>query len=111
MNNTLKNTLFFLLPFMPQFMLNWMNRQIGVKQFEKWQKTGFPVPSPHLLKQNVIAEYQEKSGCSVFIETGTYLGDRCKHRKKDLNELFQSNWGQNWLRMPEKDSGAISILL
>ena len=93
MNNTLKNTLFFLLPFMPQFMLNWMNRQIGVKQFEKWQKTGFPVPSPHLLKQNVIAEYQEKSGCSVFIETGTYLGDMVQAQKKRFKRIISIELG------------------
>ena len=102
MNKTLKHSLFFLLPFMPQFLLNRLNRLIAVKQFEKWQKTGFPVPSPHLLKQNVIAEYQEKYGYSVFVETGTYLGDMVEAQKDRFKRVISIELGAKLAKNAQK---------
>lgn len=48
---------------------------------------------PLLLKQSVITEYQEKFGCSVFIETGTYLGDMVEAQKRRFKKVISIELG------------------
>jgi hypothetical protein len=45
------------------------------EEYESWLRNGSPVPPPHLVKQRAIKEYAAKYRPSIFIETGTYMGD------------------------------------
>ncbi len=63
-----------------------------------WENNGRQGASPHLIKQNIIREHQLRTGHSVLIETGTYLGDMVEAQKNNFkknisielsNELFK----------------------
>lgn len=43
-------------------------------RYVQWQSSGGELPMPHYGKQLVIAEYAERFGPRVLIETGTYTG-------------------------------------
>lgn len=53
-----------------------------------WHLKGCPVPPPHLVKQQIILEYKQKYGHTIFIETGTYLGDMINAQKKNFSKLI-----------------------
>jgi hypothetical protein len=42
---------------------------------KKWELAGKPLPVPHIIKQQTIRYYQQKTGYHVLVETGTYKGD------------------------------------
>jgi len=88
-----KKFLKLFVPLVPQNALNLMKRQLGKKQFEKWQKDGCPVPPPHIVKQNTIGEYQQKYGLTTFVETGTYLGDMVEAQKTRFKKIFSIELG------------------
>lgn len=45
-------------------------------------------PAPHLIKQQVIAYYQDKYKIETFVETGSLYGDMIKAQKNRFKELF-----------------------
>ena len=55
---------------------------------EAWQKNGCPVPPPHVVKQRIIKEYQQRFNYSTFIETGTYLGDMVEAQKSSFKKVI-----------------------
>ena len=40
-----------------------------------WKLKGRPVPAPHAVKQRIVKEYAARFKSSVFIETGTFMGE------------------------------------
>jgi len=90
MNYTL---LKFLKPFFPQELLNIIRKQRDKKQLKKWQKNSCPVPPPHIVKQLTIKEYQQKSGHSTLVETGTYLGEMVEAQKKRFKRIISIELG------------------
>jgi hypothetical protein len=40
----------------------------------RWERTGRPVPPPHLIKQRTVKEHAARYGTRVMVETGTYMG-------------------------------------
>jgi hypothetical protein len=85
MKNVIKRVLF---PITPNFILNPLKRIYQKQQLKEWEKGGRPLPPPHLVKQRVIAEYQQKSGISTLIETGTYMGDMIEAQKGNFKKIF-----------------------
>ncbi len=61
----------------------------------KWEKNGYPNPTPHIIKQNAISEYQKKYGCKILIETGTYLGDMVEVQKKRFDKIISIELGSD----------------
>lgn len=55
---------------------------------KQWESEGKPLPPPHVVKQQIIQDYQEKSSHQVFIETGTYLGDMLMAQTKKFKKLY-----------------------
>lgn len=82
----------FLESITPHFILDayktYKNKYIGPTVIEKWKSQGYPVPTPHYVKQQVISNYQQKFNYQVLIETGTYLGDMVHAQKKNFKELY-----------------------
>lgn len=72
---------------LPQFALNYLNKMRDKKQLDQWIIRGFPIPPPHIVKQTIIAEYQEESGYNILIETGTYLGDMVEAQKTRFKKI------------------------
>jgi hypothetical protein len=45
------------------------------QRYQQWQKSGKPVPPPHIVKRRAVEEYARRSKATCFIETGTWRGD------------------------------------
>lgn len=43
-------------------------------RYAQWRANGGELPMPHYGKQRVVAEYAERFGLKVLVETGTYTG-------------------------------------
>ena len=80
-------------PFIPQRVLNALKRRRDKIQFYEWNKNGCPVPPPPIVKQMAIAEYKDKYGYDVLVETGTFLGDMVEAQKKRFRKIFSIELG------------------
>ena len=60
-----------------------------------WKRKGCPVPPPHQVKQMVIEEYQKRYGCSVLVETGTYLGDMVEAQENNFKRIISIELDQH----------------
>lgn len=72
------------------------------RQVEKWKKNGCPAPPPHFIKQSTIAEYQQKYGCEILVETGTYRGDMVEAQKKRFKKVISIELGVELHRKAQK---------
>jgi hypothetical protein len=73
---------------LPQKAQTFLKKQLWKIQFKEWERSGCPVPPPHLVKQMTIAEYQRKYGLTTFIETGTFTGDMVEAQKKRFKKII-----------------------
>lgn len=64
------------------------NRIFKTSVIRKWEKNGRPVPPPHQVKQQAIEQYRTLSGNTIFVETGTYLGDMVEAQKRNFAEIY-----------------------
>jgi len=85
MMNPLKETL---RPFIPQQIFNALERRRQNKAFDEWQRNSCPDPPPHKEKQNTINEYRQKSGYSILIETGTFMGQMVEAQKTKFKKII-----------------------
>jgi len=67
---------------LPLPLFNFLQRIWWTWQLIKWERRGKPLPAPHMAKQRLIRDCQKMYGYSVFIETGTYLGDMVEAQKE-----------------------------
>jgi hypothetical protein len=75
-----------------RFRFQYQPNRPGIKTeaaiMEEWERNGCPVPPPHVVKQRIIKEYQQRHNYSTFIETGTYLGDMVEAQKSSFKKLI-----------------------
>ncbi|MBK9982497.1 MAG: hypothetical protein IPP15_08740 [Saprospiraceae bacterium] len=74
-------------PFLPVFIISKLTNKFNQRDFGRWQKAGRPAPPPHYIKQMTIEEYQKKSGYTVLVESGTFLGDMVESQKKSFKRI------------------------
>lgn len=74
--------------FIPQSVWNTLINLRNEVQFKEWNKNGCPIPPPHLAKQMIIREYQDKHKYTTLLETGTYMGDMVEAQKKRFKKIF-----------------------
>lgn len=79
--------------FIPPVVLKQRLMKQEKDQYEAWTKNGCPVPSPHIVKQLTIKEYQQKYKCNTLIETGTYLGDMVEAQKETFAKIISIELG------------------
>jgi hypothetical protein len=58
------------------------------RELKQWERDGKPAPPPHLIKQLKIKEYQEKSGVTTLVETGTYLGKMIDAQRNRFRDIY-----------------------
>lgn len=68
-------------------------KSLSKRRIRKWNESGCPAPPPHIIKQNIIAEYQQQYGYSVLLETGTYLGEMVQAQKKRFKRIISIELG------------------
>jgi hypothetical protein len=88
--------------FLPQIVLNELTKSKAKKQFSNWQKNGCPAPSPHIVKQMTISEYQQKYQYTTLVETGTYLGDMVEAQKKRFKKIISIELGVDLFERAKK---------
>lgn len=64
-----------------------------IRKYNAWQKSGCIVSPPHLVKQKVIKEYQQKFGYTTLIETGTFKGDMIKAQLSNFDKIISIELG------------------
>jgi hypothetical protein len=55
---------------------------------KNWEKAGKPAPPPHVVKQLSISNLQAEFKYSIFIETGTYLGEMIEAQMNNFSHIF-----------------------
>ena len=99
MNSSTKT---FVRELIPLVLLNPLKRQLGKKELKDWKKTGCPTPPPHIVKQNAIAEYQQKYGFSTLVETGTFMGDMVEAQKRRFKKIISIELGVYYFTKAQK---------
>ena len=85
MKSSVKN---ILKPFVPKIIFNQLKKALNNKQIEEWNRNGCPVPPPHIIKQLTIGYYQQKYGHSIFIESGTFIGEMVEAQKSRFKKVI-----------------------
>jgi hypothetical protein len=80
-------------PLVPEMILSPIRQLRNKKEIEEWKNNGCPSPTPHIVKQITIGEYQEKFGYSTLIETGTYIGEMVEAQKAKFKKIFSIELG------------------
>jgi len=80
----------------------WIKQINGNRILVEWEKQGRPVPPPHIVKQLTIKEYAEKYKTSIFVETGTYLGDMVCAMKDYFNQIYSIELSNEFYEMAKK---------
>lgn len=88
--------------FIPQVELTSLNSQRQKKIIYEWEKKGCPVPTPHLVKQEAISEYQKKFGYTTLIETGTFMGDMVDAQKTRFKNIISIELGVDLFKNASK---------
>jgi hypothetical protein len=79
-----------------------LNSQRQKKIIYEWEKKGCPVPTPHLVKQETISEYQKKFGYTTLIETGTFMGDMVDAQKTRFKNIISIELGVDLFKNASK---------
>lgn len=67
---------------------NWEIKRRWPGELRQWEKSGSPIPPPHLFKQGIIREYAKKFGARVFVESGTCYGDMVEAMKREFDRIY-----------------------
>lgn len=68
-------------------------KQKDKAEFETWLQNGAPTPPPHIAKQHIIKEYQQKYHIDILVETGTFLGIMVEAQKKRFKKIISIELG------------------
>lgn len=60
----------------------------GRWDFMRWQLSGRQGQPPHLAKEHAVLQYASRYGCSILVETGTYLGDMVAAAKRHFTRIY-----------------------
>jgi hypothetical protein len=64
------------------------------KLIAEWEQKGKPAPTPHIVKQYAIRDFQKRFGISTFIETGTYKGDMVTAQQDVFKKIISIELGK-----------------
>jgi len=67
---------------------NGMQKQKDARRLNRWEKSGRPLPPPHIVKQQVILDYARRSNIDVLVETGTYHVDMVEAMKSHFTTVY-----------------------
>lgn len=78
------------------YLINYLKKKTGLSTIIHllyWKLKVVNDP-PHMIKALCVKTFQERFGCPVFIETGTYHGDMVKSVRKDFHEIYSIELGE-----------------
>jgi hypothetical protein len=98
----------------PKFIFEIANSINQKKKLRQWEKNGKKLPLPHIAKQLIINDYQKKHNVSIFVETGTYMGDMVKAQLKNFKIIYSIELGKDlWEKANKRfeNNNNVNILL
>jgi hypothetical protein len=66
----------------------WIDRRGQAADLARWQKKPRTLPLPHLLKQDILKGYAIEYKLSVFLETGTYMGEMVEALRDTFKTIY-----------------------
>ncbi len=81
-------------PLVPKKILGYVRTKVEAKQLKEWNELNCPSPPPHIVKQLVIKEYQDRMQYNILVETGTYLGQMIEAQKTTFEKIFSIELSQ-----------------
>jgi hypothetical protein len=54
----------------------------------EWERSGRPVPPPHVVKQQALLDYAGEFGLQVLVETGTFYGDMVEAMRGRFDRVY-----------------------
>jgi hypothetical protein len=79
--------------YLPRWITNTIRKLMEKIALKRWEKTGYPLPPPHIVKQLSIKEYQDKYKYPLFVETGTYKGAMVEAQKNRFKRVISIELG------------------
>lgn len=77
---------------LPQSVTDWYkdykNKHSAESTRKRWETEGRPLPPPHVIKQEAIRYYRQKSGYDILVETGTYKGDMVFAQRDFFKKIY-----------------------
>lgn len=70
------------------YLSHWLTKKAQLKELAEWEKSGRPLPPPHLIKQQTIKYYAKKYDLKILVETGTYYGYMVEAIKNDFDHIY-----------------------
>jgi hypothetical protein len=65
-----------------------LNRRREEKRYRHWLHNDRRGPPPHLAKQAVLRQYQQRYQLPILVESGTYLGDMVEAMRGDFTRII-----------------------
>jgi hypothetical protein len=91
---------------LPQSVTDWYkdykNKHTAESNRRKWELEGKPLPPPHTVKQQTIQYYQNKSGYTILVETGTYKGDMVFAQRNHFKKIYSIELSQELFEKAKK---------
>ena len=73
-----------------------------IRQYVEWVESVETAPPPAIVKQTTLKEYTNKYRISVFVETGTYLGDMVWVMRDVFTKLYSIEYGSGLYKKAKK---------
>lgn len=65
------------------------NERLKVFKYAKlWQKNGWNLPLPDLMKRSILSKIANEHGAEIFVETGTFRGDTPWYFRADFRKIY-----------------------
>lgn len=66
----------------------WLKSRKLQREVQRWKDAGRPGATPHLIKQQTIAEYAQRFKTRTMVETGTFRGDMCHAMRDRFEQIY-----------------------
>lgn len=92
---------------------NWGQTRRSERELIEWERSGRPVPPPHIVKQRTLRSFAKKFGLKILVETGTLHGDMVEAMKRDFDQIYSIELSKELyekVRKRFKNEGKIKLI-
>lgn len=87
---------------LPNSLKNKYQKLIDQKQIDAWERNGKPSPPPHIIKVRTVKKYRDLTGYSVFVESGTFMGDMIKSQLDNFDKIYSIELSETYWKRAKK---------
>jgi hypothetical protein len=67
---------------------NWMAGRAQKRELAEWERSGHPMPPPHIIKQRALKQMADQFRLTVLVETGTFHGAMVQAMKGVFDRIY-----------------------